>query len=444
MPLPRGSRLDLYEIIAPLGVGGMGEVYRAHDKALRRDVAIKVLHSDWSRDPERVRRFEIEAQAAAALNHPNIISVFHVGRHDGSPYIVTELLQGETLRERLLRGPLPLREVLDLGVGIAQGLAAACAVGIIHRDLKPENIFLTKDGSIKILDFGLAKLDPAKTANAEGETAILQQTSPGQVLGTAGYMSPEQVRGTATDARSDIFALGLILYEVLTGRRAFQKATPAETMSAILNEEPSQISEFAPATPAALQHIVRRCFEKNADKRFQNASDLAFALEDLSGFSSPSVRATTQVASVGKPSWRTGALLTAITVIVVGGLSALPWTAWLRRNTKPSALLPMRLELRLPGAVGFALSPNGEQIAYVAPGEDGRNIIWIRALNSFESRALPGSEGYDRARILVFRQPLRRISGRQYPQEDRDRRHQTTASGLRGSHIGAGKHLEPS
>jgi len=400
MPLPRGSRLDLYEIITPLGAGGMGEVYRARDTALKRDVAIKVLHDGWSRDPERIHRFEIEAQAAAALNHPNIISIFHVGRHNGSPYIVTELLQGETLRERLQRGPLPLREVLDLGIGIARGLAAACAVGIIHRDLKPENIFLTKDGSIKILDFGLAKLDPAKTANTEGETVTLQQTIPGQVLGTVGYMSPEQVRGTAADARSDIFALGLIFYEMLTGRRAFQQPTSAETMSAILNEEPSQISQLAPATPTALQHIVHRCFEKNADKRFQNASDLAFALEVLSGLSSTSLQATTQVASARKTSWRTRALLAAIAVIVVGGLSALRWTAWLSRSTKPSALLPMRLELRLPSAVGFALSPNGEQIAYVAPGEAGRNVVWIRALNSLDSRALPGSE--DVTNPLVF------------------------------------------
>ncbi len=297
----------------------MGEVYRAHDTALKRDVAIKVLHDGWSRDPERIHRFEIEAQAAAALNHPNIISIFHVGRHNGSPYIVTELLQGETLRERLQRGPLPLREVLDLGVGIAHGLAAACAVGIIHRDLKPENIFLTKDGNIKILDFGLAKLDPVKTANADGETVTLQQTIPGQVLGTVGYMSPEQVRVTAADARSDIFALGLILYEMLTGRRAFQKPTSAETMSAILNEEPPQISQLAPATPEALQHIVYRCLEKDADKRFQNASDLAFALEVLSGLSSTSLRATTQVASARKTSWRNRALLAAIAVIVVGG-----------------------------------------------------------------------------------------------------------------------------
>ena len=212
MPLAAGSRLDSYEIVAPLGAGGMGEVYRARDATLKRDVAIKVLPEYWSRDPERLRRFEQEAQATAALNHPNIVSIFHVGQYDGSPYIVTELLQGETLRERLRKGPMRLREVLDFGVELARGLAAAHDAGIIHRDLKPENIWVTKDGRVKILDFGLAKLDPAKAASTDAETVSLEpQSHPGQVLGTVGYMSPEQVRGQTADARSDIFAVGVVL-----------------------------------------------------------------------------------------------------------------------------------------------------------------------------------------------------------------------------------------
>jgi len=242
MPLAPGSRLDSYEIVAPLGAGGMGEVYRARDATLKRDVAIKVLPEYWSRDPERLRRFEQEAQATAALNHPNIVSIFHVGQHEGSPYIVTELLQGETLRERLRKGPMRLREVLDYGIELARGLAAAHDAGIVHRDLKPENTWITKDGRIKILDFGLAKFDLAKTASADGATVSGQQSSPGQVLGTVGYMSPEQVRGQIADARSDIFAVGVVLYEMLTGKPAFRKATAADTMSAILNEDPLSVS----------------------------------------------------------------------------------------------------------------------------------------------------------------------------------------------------------
>jgi serine/threonine protein kinase len=250
MPLTPGTKLDGYEILGPLGAGGMGEVYRARDTTLRRDVAIKVLPAYWARDPERLHRFELEAQTAAALNHPNIVSIFHVGEYDGSPYIVTELLHGETLREGLRKGPMRLREVIDVGVDIARGLAAAHDAGITHRDLKPENIFITKDGRVKILDFGLAKLQPSKTASADGPTASYQQqTSPGHVLGTVGYISPEQVRGQPADGRSDIFAAGAVLYEMLTGKPAFRKATSAETMTAILNEDPPPLPVILNSTP---------------------------------------------------------------------------------------------------------------------------------------------------------------------------------------------------
>jgi serine/threonine protein kinase len=227
MSLVVGSRLDSYEIVAPLGAGGMGEVYRARDGLLKREVAIKVLPDFWSRDPERLRRFELEAQATAALNHPNIISIFHVGKRDGSLYIVTELLQGETLRVRLRKGPMRLREALDFGVELISGLTAAHNAGIVHRDLKPENIFITQDGRIKILDFGLARLDPTKAAKPDDPTAsYLKESTPGQVLGTVGYMSPEQVRGQVADVRSDIFAVGVIIYESLAGKRAFQEQHP--------------------------------------------------------------------------------------------------------------------------------------------------------------------------------------------------------------------------
>jgi len=315
MTLTPGTRLDGYEILGPLGAGGMGEVYRARDATLRRDVAIKVLPEYWSRDPERLRRFEQEAQATAALNHPNIVSIFHVGQYDGSPYIVTELLQGETLRDRLRKGPMRLREVLDFGVEVARGLAAAHDAGIIHRDLKPENIFVTKDGRVKILDFGLAKLQPSKSASADDPTITNQpRTNPGHVLGTVGYMSPEQVRGQPADARSDIFAAGAVLYEMLTGKRAFHKATSAETMSAILNEDPPAVSQIAPSVPPGLQRIVNRCLAKSPEQRFQHASDLGFALESLSDSNGSTVSGVHEATPSKRWIWLAAAAAIAIAV----------------------------------------------------------------------------------------------------------------------------------
>ena len=264
----------------------MGEVYRARDSRLNRDVAIKVLLG-LSAEPDRLFRFEQEARAAAALNHPNILAIFQMGTHLGVPYMVTELLEGKSLAESLRRGPLPLRKAIDYGVQIAQGLAAAHEKGIVHRDLKPENLFVTKEGRIKILDFGLAKMAPLKESDALAPTI----TRHGVAVGTVGYMSPEQVRGQATDHRTDIFAFGAILYEMVMGRRSFQKQTEADTISAILNEEPPPISQLAPDTPMALQKVVDRCLEKNAEQRFRSASDLAFALEALSDstISSPAI-----------------------------------------------------------------------------------------------------------------------------------------------------------
>src|SRR5271168_522649 len=232
MALASGTKLGPYEIVSPLGAGGMGEVYRARDARLSRDVAIKVLPAAFSRDPERLRRFEQEARATAALNHPNILAIFDIGNHEGSLYVVTELLEGETLRQRIQSGPVPPRKATDYALQISRGLAAAHDQGITHRDLKPENVFLTKDGRIKILDFGLAKLaSPEKTVSGADTPTVALQTEPGLVLGTVGYMSPEQVRGKPTDSRSDIFSLGAILYEMVSGKRAFQGDTAADTMS---------------------------------------------------------------------------------------------------------------------------------------------------------------------------------------------------------------------
>src|SRR5271166_668378 len=282
MTLPPGTKLDSYEVLGLLGAGGMGEVYRARDSALRREVAIKVLPSFVSRDPDRLRRFEQEAQAAAALSHPNILAVHRFGVSEGVPYLVSELLEGSTLRQVLQRGPLPVRKTIDYAVQIAHGLAAAHEQGIVHRDLKPENLFVTKDGRIKILDFGLAKLMQAQPDPDGNAPTMTRGTDPGMVVGTAGYMSPEQVRGKAVDHRTDIFAFGAILYEMLTGKRAFQRSTSAETMTAILNDEPPAISQLVQSIPPGLQRVVHRCLEKNPEQRFHSASDLAFALEALS------------------------------------------------------------------------------------------------------------------------------------------------------------------
>jgi len=277
-----GTKLGEYEVKSLLGSGGMGEVYRARDSRLGREVAIKVLPSFLSTDSDRLRRFEQEARAAAALNHPNILAVFQMGTYQGAPYLVSELLEGETLREQIKRGRLPIRKAIDYGVQIARGLAAAHEKGIVHRDLKPENLFVTKDGRVKILDFGLAKLTQPQSGSDNSALTLTKATEAGMVMGTVGYMAPEQVRGETADHRADIFAFGAILYEMLAGKRAFQKPTSAETMTAILNEDPPGISQVTANPPPALQRVVHRCLEKNPEQRFQSASDLAFALDALS------------------------------------------------------------------------------------------------------------------------------------------------------------------
>ena len=286
MALSAGTKLGPYEIQSPLGAGGMGEVYRARDSRLGRHVAIKVLPEAFARDAERLRRFETEARAIAALNHPNILSIHDIGTYEGAPYLVSECLEGRSIRVELSGGALPLRRAVDYSIQIAHGLAAAHDKGIVHRDLKPENVFITREGRVKILDFGLAKLARPEASSDDGVTMEAVPTSAGAVLGTVGYMSPEQVRGAPTDARSDIFALGTILYEMLFGQRAFRRDTSAETMTAILKEEPPEFSLTGKPISPALERIVRRCLEKNPLHRFQSARDLAFNLEGLSGTTS--------------------------------------------------------------------------------------------------------------------------------------------------------------
>ncbi|HUN84997.1 MAG TPA: protein kinase [Terracidiphilus sp.] len=331
MSLTPRTVLDQYEILSTLGAGGMGEVYRARDLRLNRDVAIKVLHDFSSDDPNRLSRFEQEARAAAALNHPNILAVYEMGTYEGVPYLVSELLDGETLRERLKRGPLPLRKVIDSGVQIARGLAAAHEKGIVHRDLKPENLFLTRDGQVKILDFGLARVLHSDKKASNSKIAAADSTEPGVVMGTASYMSPEQVRGEPADHRSDIFAFSAIIYEMLAGKRVFLRPTTIETMSAILNEDSQSLLELVPTAPMALQKVIHRGLEKNPEQRFQSASDLAFALEALSD--ATLMTHPVQAMAVGKPSRVFSRLIAGALALVL--LLAIVDHFWLRPSPVP-------------------------------------------------------------------------------------------------------------
>ena len=281
MALAPGTRLGPYEIVAAIGAGGMGEVYRARDTRLDRTVAIKILPESFANDRERLERLQQEARILSSLNYPNLMAVYDVGTQDGMHFLVSEFLEGETLRDRMNAGPLPQRRVIEYGLQIAKGLAAAHEKGIVHRDLKPENVFLLRDDRVKILDFGLAK-QRVMPSTTDATMASPNQTSAGTVLGTAGYMSPEQVRGESVDYRSDIFSLGTILYEMISGQRAFRGDSSVEVMTSILKGEPPDLSESGMNVSLGLQRIVHRCLEKKPEARFQSASDLAFALDSLS------------------------------------------------------------------------------------------------------------------------------------------------------------------
>ena len=412
MSLAPGVRLGVYEIVGPIGAGGMGEVYRAHDARLGRDVAIKVLPAAFSGDAERLHRFEQEARAAAALNHPNILAVYDIGNHNNSPYIVSELLEGETLGERAHGVALPVRKAVDYAVQIAHGLAAAHEKGIVHRDLKPANIFITTDGRVKILDFGLAKLtereptvgglpgpqDPAYVPTK------LPDTLPGMVLGTVGYMSPEQVRGHTADHRADLFAFGAILYELLSGQRAFAGDTMADTMTAILKEDPPDLPIAARHIPPALARIVDRCLEKSPAARFQSAGDLGFALETLSSHSG------TAEAIVGRGAARTKRERLAWSIAAVFGVAfaaALALAAFGYFGRAPSDIRTLRFPISPPdgwslalatGPTGaatapLAVSPDGTRIAFLLRNAEGRDRLWVRSLDTLFARELVGTDG---------------------------------------------------
>ena len=383
MNLTPGTKLGPYEIVSLLGAGGMGEVYRARDSRLKREVAIKVLPQAMSLDADRLRRFEQEALATAALNHPNILAVFDIGAVEGSPYVVSELLEGETLRERLRSGSVAVRKALDYALQIAHGLAAAHEKGIVHRDLKPENLFLTKDGRLKILDFGLAKLTQAEPGAHTSLPTVTHGTEAGVVLGTAGYMSPEQVRGLVLDARSDIFSFGAILYEMLSGKRAFHGDTPADTMSAILKEDPPDLTETNRNISPALERIVQHCLEKNPEARFHSASDIAFDLEHLSGLSSTTTRVTA-VGAAGPSRRRLAGLAggTALALLMLG----LGW--WLGKAGGRAPLAEYKQITFRTGSMGNArFTPDGS-VVYNASWDGGGFQLYMARTDDPGAREL--------------------------------------------------------
>src|SRR5256714_5981342 len=397
-----------YTIVSKIGEGGMGEVYRARDTKLGRDVAIKVLPAAFSENCERLRRFEQEARAAGALNHPNILVIHHIGIHDGAPYIVSELLEGETLRERMAGEALPQRKAIDYGLQIAKGLAAAHEKGIVHRDIKPDNVFITDDGRVKILDFGLAKLTAIDGAQSQTEVPTRKvNTDPGTVMGTMGYMSPEQLKGQPADHRSDIFSFGAILYEMLPGKRAFRGESMAETMSVILREDPPDLSETNKTVSPALERLVRHCLEKNPSERFHSARDLAFTIESFSGSATISGQTATMPAitesstAVGLSRWLGNVRVAWIVaaVFLVALVTALVALLYFRQPSSPSQII--RFSIPLPkgtntggeSAPVIALSPDGHRLVFSTEDAAGKRQLWLRPLDSFAAQPLTGTEG---------------------------------------------------
>ena len=378
-----GTKLGPYEIVSLIGAGGMGEVYRARDARLGREVAVKILPASFAADPERLRRFEQEARAVAALSHPNILALHDIGRHESTPFLVSELLEGESLREVLSRGPVSHRKAVDYAIQIAHGLAAAHGKNIAHRDLKPDNIFITREGRVKLLDFGLAK--PLQDSAADALTATFSEVAPatdaGTVLGTASYMSPEQVRGSPVDSRTDIFSFGAVLYEMLSGKRAFKRDTTPETMTAILKEEPPELIDSGVQIPPALDRIVRHCLEKAPEQRFQSARDLAFDLESLS-----SLTATSSLASAKPTDWRSwwyaGAIVAALAIAATAG-----WRIAVLASRSGGAQFRQVTYRR--GNLGNArFSRDGANILYTAEWEGARPELYTVPFDGVGGRAL--------------------------------------------------------
>jgi serine/threonine protein kinase len=389
-----GRQIAGYRVLALLGAGGMGEVYRARDTRLGRDVALKVLQGDRAGDPAQQARFRREAQAASALNHPNILAVYDVGVEDGISFIITELVDGISLREKVAGGPLPIKELLDLATQIAEGLTAAHEADIVHRDLKPENLMVTRDGRAKILDFGLA-LAPPLDVSSDAGTLPVTRTETGLIQGTVPYMSPEQARGAAGDFRSDQFAFGLILYEMTTGTRAFRRETPVQTLSAIIADEPPPITGLTSRAPAPLRWLIERCLAKDPRQRYAATRDLAHDLRTLRD--RPTEATTIAAAGPDAARRRRASRILFVAAVTVATL-ALGIDVWVR-------LRPTDVPLRLfvvppPKGADFTLSsqfvsvsPDGQSLVFVTSSPEGKNSLWLRRLDSLAAVQLPGTDG---------------------------------------------------
>src|SRR5262245_3029437 len=397
MPLPVAARLGPYEVLGPLGAGGMGEVYRARDTRLDRIVALKVLPADLAQNPERRSRFEREARAVSALNHPHICTLHDIGHQDGIDYLVLEYIEGETLAERLKRGPLPLEQVLRYGIEIADALDKAHRQGIVHRDLKPGNVMLTKAGA-KLLDFGLAKLrpvEPRPVTSVLSELPTVEKpgadplTGEGRLLGTFQYMAPEQLEGREADARTDIFALGSVLYEMTTGRRAFTGKSTASLVAAILEKDPPSVAALQPMTPPALDRLIRTCLNKDADERWQSAHDIAAELRWVQEAAS----ATARPAQSARLAWSVAACA------ALCALLAVPITLSLATRLHPSgtshtvvtSILPPK-EATPDYEHGIALSPDRRQLAFAALTRDGERLLWVRSMETGQADSVPDTE----------------------------------------------------
>ena len=397
MAIAAGTRLGAYEVLSSLGAGGMGEVYRARDTKLEREVALKVLPATFARDPERVARFRREAQLLAQLNHPNIAAIYHFEESGDARFLVMELVLGETLRERIKRGPLPVEEALRIGKQIAEAMDAAHEKTIIHRDLKPANVKVTPEGKVKVLDFGLAKAFAGEAASVDPHdlpTGSLAGTLQGVILGTPAYMSPEQASGKTVDRRTDIWAFGSVLYELLTGRQAFSGDTVTEILAGVLRGEPDW-QALPEATPPCLRSLLRRCLEKDANRRFRHAADVQIEIEEAQAASAPGAPVAAKLPA--RVAWR-WALLSGLACFILGVVAE--FALWNLR-TSPASPPVTRLVVPLPatdrlaelGQPAVAVSPDGKKLVYVASGGSGIQQLYLRAMDSLEARPIAGTEG---------------------------------------------------